>query len=213
MNTDFEILKIINTGNVEDLADISDESLNIIKDKINEVPSNFFEPNIVINKEIGARISLIEFSMDTVGMSYDKKKALMDKYHVDPYDMDKLQRIIDSINVAKSYGEVKKEDEAPTYGFALASEAKLDKAYPLWIAYLYASSPNPFQDVKNRLVNDGMLDKYKPEYIVGLIEHTNELMNGKSESEKKDFYMNSINGILTGEDSEINMSVKNDIEI
>ena len=98
------------------------------------------------------------------------------------------------------------------YGFELADKESLDKAYPLWIAYLYADSKNPLEDISARLMADGTNGKYTAEYIVGLIEHTNSLMLGKNEDEKKDFYMSSISGIL-GKDERFSKKERESIEI
>ena len=68
------------------------------------------------------------------------------------------------------------------------------------------------EDVKNKLKEDGMTERYEPEYIVSLMEHTNTLMQGKSDAEKKDFYMNSISDILDREET-INKKHKEEVEI
>ncbi len=210
-----ETLKIINSGNIGSLYEgISGESLDIIKNKINEIPSEFFERRISLDGSMENTISLIEFSMQVADMSTERKIGLMEKYHISPYDINTLQRIIDSIRVADTYGrrEIREEEKAKKqadaiYGIALADESKIDKAYPLWLAFIYANSSNPLSDIKLRLEHDGVKDKYKAEDIVGLIEHTNTLMNGKSDNEKKDFYISSISGILD-EDNEIKVSKK-----
>ena len=64
------------------------------------------------------------------------------------------------------------------------------------IAYQCADSVNPLLDVQARLRADGVEDKYDAKTIVGLIEHANSLMEGRSEEERKAFYMQSISGIL-----------------
>lgn len=169
-------------------------------------------------------ISLIEFSKHIADLSTEKKIDIMEKYHISPYDINTLQRIIDSIKVADAYGRRQyrkekeeekraKEELSQEYGIALADGAKIDKAYPLWLAFLYANSTNPLLDVKERLKQDGVENKYDPEYIVGLINHTNSLMSGKSESEKKDFYVSSISDILDEENEIKTPQKKNDIEI
>lgn len=82
----------------------------------------------------------------------------------------------------------------------MAQSEKLDKAYPLWVAYLCASSSNPLASIKDKLKKDGMEGKYDPLYIEGLIKHVDLLMDGKDDAEKKDFYISSITGILDEKD-------------
>lgn len=210
----FEILELIyNRRNTEWLDTINIESANIIKSKIQEVPSTYFEHNITIDEN---RICLIDFIRQTLGISPEKRKRLMEKYNINYYDVKKLQTIIDSIKVASEYGGAKesfnKEGINKSYGISLSDSKSLDKAYPLWIAYLYADSKSPYEDIKMRLVQDGTDDKYTPEYILRLIEHTNLLLDGKTISEKKDFFISSISGILD-EGVEINISNKDEIEI
>lgn len=224
MRSDIETLKIIANGNFSDLIKgLNSESADIVKAKLNQIPDYFFEPRFKVNSATNERISLIDFSLKTLAMSEEQRKGLMDKYSISVYDMNKLQAILSSIKVASEYGSAQeferddeKKSESRPYGIALATSENLDKAYPLWLAYLYSDSKNPFQDVKARLERDGMEKRYKPEYIVSLIEHTNSLMDGKTESEKKDFYMHSISGILD-ETDEIPVSssknAKNQIDI
>ena len=126
----------------------------------------------------------------------------MERYSIDPYDMKKLQTIIDSIKIAQEVATVEEKQknvdniQEKTYGFSLASSDRLARAYILLIAYQCADSTNPLSDVQARLKADGVEDKYNAQTIVGLIEHANSLMNGKSEEERKAFYMQSINEIL-----------------
>lgn len=206
MLKDYDMLKILESKNFESLFNSANDMASIvIKNKIKEIPQDFFEPRIVIDKESNRQISLIQFSKEIVGMPNEKKEGLMLKYNIDPYDMKKLQSILESIKAAYEYGEPEEkkskakrnfEREGHAYGFSLMSEDKLSKAYPLWIAYLFANSLNPYSDIKTKLKEDGMDEKYTPEAIVGIIEHTNSLMQGKSNEEKKEFYVDSINGIL-----------------
>lgn len=203
MMSDIEMLKLLNNGNFNDLfLNINDASIDFIKSRIKEIPTEYFQPRIMIDEKGNKCISLIQFSTEVAGMPSEKRKGLMEKYHINPFDMKKLQGIIDSIKVAYEYGtledKVENENKNESYGFSLASDEKLDKAYPLWLAYLFADSENPLADIKMKLKEDGMDGKYSPETIVGLIEHTNGLMQGRSQEEKKDFYVKSINGILEG---------------
>lgn len=220
MKTDIETLKFIANGNYSVwINNVNEESANLIRSKIEEIPSEFFEARINLDDTSKASISLIEFSIKTANMSEEHRNWLMEKYHINPYDMNKLQGIVNSIRVAKEYGSAVVEkgkssnDNKEVHGIALASEENLDKAYPLWLAYLYANSKNPMIDIENRLKEDGKIDKYKPEYIVGLIEHTNSLMKGKPEEEKKDFYMNSISGILDDKTEISKRNAKVEVEI
>ena len=218
MKSDLEMLEIIHSGDYEKwINSMNPECANIIRTKISEIPDVFFESRFSLDGNEQNSFSLIEFCMRTSGMSAERKKGLMEKYHISPYDMNKLQGIINSMKVASEYGTGRQNDEVEgklkndeAYGIALANKNALEKAYPLWIAYLYSDSLNPLQDVKKRLETDGMADKYEPEYIVGLMNHTNSLMKGKSNSEKKDFYMNSISGIL---DEKSEVSISEEIEI
>lgn len=201
MKSNLEMLQMISSRDYSEfISTMTSESASIIKQKINEIPDTFFEPRFSIDGNIDNTISLIDFTMKTAGMSTERRNWLMEKYHISPYDVNKLQSIINSIKVASEYGRDREKEEKLTikkeYGIALANEAALDKAYPLWIAYLYSDSATPLEDVTERLKKDGMDDKYKPEYIVGLMDHTNTLMQGKSIAEKKDFYAYSISGIL-----------------
>ena len=203
MEVDNEIFRIITDRTNDNWLDtVSVESANIIKNKLGEIPTEFFEPRISLDFTEENKISLIEFSMQTAGMSKEKRDGLMSRYRINPYDLSKLQSIIDSIKVAREYGiaqETKRGYGSPDkhpYGIALSNEQSLDKAYPLWLAYLYADSKNPMEDISCRLKEDGMDEKYDAEYIVSLMEHTNSLLNGKSMDEKKEFYMQTINGIL-----------------
>lgn len=211
MKTNFETLQMIHTRDYETLLDgMSINSVNILKSRIDEIPSEFYEPRISIGENKENRISLIEFSLKTASMSMEQRNGLMQKYHIDIYDMDKLQAIVESIRVLRKYGnfEARREEfnnqeqmkDGNLPGIALSSEKKLDRVYPLWVAYLYSTSTNPLEDVKLKLMEDGMQDKYEPEYIVGLINYTNNLMEGKTIEEKEDFYMRSINGILDEEE-------------
>lgn len=218
MKSDLEMLEIIHSGNYEEwINSMNPECANIIRTKIGEIPDVFFESRFSLDGNEKNSISLIEFCMRTSGMTAERRKGLMEKYHISPYDMNKLQGIINSMKVASEYGTDRQSDEVEeklkkddAYGIALANKNALEKAYPLWIAYLYSDSLNPLQDVKKRLETDGMADKYEPEYIVGLMNHTNSLMKGKSSSEKKDFYMHSISGIL---DEKSEVSISEEIEI
>lgn len=217
MRSELEMLEIIKSGNYSVwINDVNLESANIIKNKIQEIPSTFFEPRISVDLDASNNISLIDFMMQTVGMSTEKREGLMTQYHISHYDVIKLQTIINSIKVASEYGverEIKKENKNDSsYGIALSDEKALDKAYPLWIAYLYSDSKTPYEDIKIRLAHDGTDDKYTPEYIVGLIEHTNSILSEKSISEKKDFFISTINGILE-EGFGINLSSKAEIDI
>ena len=218
MITDKEALEMILNGHYENLYfGMQDTSISMIKDRIQEIPSEFFEPNINIDKDGRKKVSLIQFSAEIAGMPAERQKGMMEKYKINPYDMKKLQAIIDSIRVVREYGSVKMREEQEkstpneehVYGFSLASNDKISKAYPLWLAYLFADSKNPMVDISAKLKEDGMEDKYDPKTIVKLIEHTNSLMEGKSEEEKKDFYVKSIGGIL---DEEIETEIPQAIE-
>lgn len=217
MKTDLEIISnIITNENSGWFNTINVESAAIIKSKISEIPTRFYEPRITIDEATGSKISLLEFSLKIAKMSSSSKNKLMKKYNIDPYDMEKLQSIIDNIKVVSEYGSLKentsdKSNEEGTYGIALSDKKQLDKAYPLWIAYLYADSETPYEDIKIRLIHDGTDDKYTPEYIVGLIEHTNLLLMGKTISEKKDFFISSISDILD-EGLGIDLSAKDEVE-
>jgi len=215
--TDIETLKLLNSRNFERIyhgTDIISDS--IIRKKIQEIPNEFFEPKINVDNDGTTKISLIQFSMQTAGMNSEKKNGLMQKYNINPYDMKKLQTIIDSIKVAQEYGkaekeriENRKENYHQEYGFSLASNDRLDKAYPLWLAYLFADSVNPLMDIKAKLKEDGMEEKYEPETILELIEYNNMLMKGKDSEEKKDFYIKSISDIL----ERATISLTSEIEI
>lgn len=206
MMNDYEMLKVLESKNFESLFSDSNGMTNIvIKNKIGEIPQEFFEPRILIDEKDNKQISLIQFSKAIIGMPNEKKEGLMLKYNINPYDMKKLQSILESIRAAHEYGEVEEKNskkermkniDEQTYGFSLMSDDKLSKAYPLWLAYLFTDSINPYTDIEAKLKEDGMLQKYNPESIVGIIEHTNTLMQGKSKDEKKEFYINSINGII-----------------
>ena len=204
MMTNKEALDMLLNGDYENLyAGMEKMSVELIKSKLQEIPTEFFEPRIKLDKEGTKHISFIQFSAEIANMSAERQKGMMEKYNINPYDMSKLQSIIDSIKVAKEYGNVeavhekeKVEADEHIYGFSLASDDKLSKAYPLWLAYLFANSPNPMKEVTAKLKEDGMEDKYDPMMIVGLIEHANGLMEGRTEEEKKDFYVKSINSIL-----------------
>lgn len=199
-----DTLRALQSGDFSCLYKNANEaSSSIIQNKINEIPSEYFEPRISINKNDNTRISLIQFSIETANMDTVRRKGLMTKYNIDPHDMKKLQTIVDSINIAREYGEVQEptieEKENRVYGISLSSNENLDKAYPLWVAYLLSDSKKPLSDAKAKLREDGVEDKYSPEMIVDLIKHTKTLMKGKSEEEIKDFYVQSINGILDNE--------------
>lgn len=216
--TDAEMLSILQSKNFGALWNGRNEiSTNLIQNKIQEIPSEFFEPRICIDLEGKKHISLIQFSTELAGMSSERKRGMMEKYHINPFDLQKLQTIVDSIKVAREYGsrESKRVDSQEKneehYGFSLSSNDKLGKAYPLWLAYLFIDSQNPYADVSAKLKEDGMSRKYRPETIVGLIEHTNDLMKGKSIDEKKDFYIHSISDIL---DKPVeNIKMKDTLEI
>ena len=218
MKSDIEILSMINEGNYGDfISSLSDESASIIKGKISEIPNEFFMPKIDLGKGKGGNISLIQFCIGVGNLNDVRKNGLMKKYSINPYDMSKIQRIVESIKVATEYGlaqksNEEKKEERKEFGFELADKESLDKAYPLWIAYLYADSKNPLEDINARLIADGTNGKYTAEYIVGLMDHTNSLMIGKSEDEKKDFYMSSISGIL-GKDERSTKKERESIEI
>lgn len=219
MKTDLEIISSFITREYDELfGTIDSESVTLIKNKISEIPISFYEPRIAIDETSENKISLLEFSLKTAKMSNSSRKGLMEKYNIDPYDMEKLQCIIDSIKITREYASVKevvidkKENENISYGIALSNQKQLDKAYPLWIAYLYTDSVKPYDDIKRRLRQDGTDGKYTPEYIVGLIEHTNSLLCGHSTSEKKKFFIDSISDILN-EDVEINKRMKDEVEI
>ncbi len=218
MKSDIEILSMINEGRYGSFINsLSDESASIVKEKINEISGEFFKPTIDLGKENGGTISLIQFCISVGNLNDARKNGLMRKYSINPYDMNKIQSIVESIKVAGEYGLAQKSDEEKEnknkeFGFELADKDSLDKAYPLWIAYLYADSKNPLEDISARLVADGTNGKYTAEYIVGLIDHTNSLMVGKSEDEKKDFYMSSISGIL-GKDERFSKKERESIEI
>ena len=218
MKSDIEILSMINEGRYGSfISSLSDESASIVKEKINEIPGEFFKPTIDLGKENGGTISLIQFCISVGNLNDERKNGLMRKYSINPYDMNKIQSIVESIKVVGEYGLAQKSDEEKEnkhkeFGFELADKESLDKAYPLWIAYLYADSKNPLEDISARLIADGTNGKYTAEYIVGLIEHTNSLMLGKSEDEKKDFYMSSISGIL-GKDERFSKKERESIEI
>lgn len=206
MKSDIEILSMISEGNYGAFINsLSEESASIIKTKINEIPSEFFKPQINLGEENGGTISLIQFCMGVSNLSVARKNGLMKKYSINPYDVNKIQSIVESIKVAEEYGLAQDKNEKKNhkeFGFELSDKESLDKAYPLWIAYLYADSKNPLEEINARLIKDNTADKYTAEYIYGLIEHTNSLMIGKSEVEKKDFYISSISGIL-GKDERI----------
>lgn len=218
MKSDIEILNMINERNYDVFINsLNDESASIVKGKIDEIPSEYFMPSINLGKEHGGMISLIQFCMSVNELGDLQKNGLMKKYSINPYDMNKIQSIVESIKVASEYGmaqnEYKEEEKShKEFGFELADKDSLDKAYPLWIAYLYADSKNPLDEINARLVMDGTDNKYTAEYIYGLIEHTNSIMVGKSETEKKDFYMSSISGILEKEER-FPKKVKETIEI
>ena len=213
MKSYIEILSMINEGRYGSfISSLSDESASIVREKINEIPGVFFKPTIDLGKENGGTISLIQFCISVGNLNDARKNGLMRKYSINPYDMNKIQSIVESIKVAGEYGLAQKSNEEKEFGFELADKDSLDKAYPLWIAYLYADSKNPLEDISARLVADGTNEKYTAEYIVGLIDHTNSLMVGKSEDEKKDFYMSSISGIL-GKDERFSKKERESIEI
>ena len=179
-------------------------SNDIVKSIISEIPSQYFEPKIVIDDGIN-KISIVQFVNYTAGMPKERVNGLMDKYKIDPYDVKNVQNIIESVKVACQYENVKtysvinnskKTSQDKPFGFSLSPIDKLSKAYPLWVAYLCANSANPLNDIKIKLKEDGVEKRYNPETILALIEHTNVLLNGKSELEKKEFYISSINGIL-----------------
>lgn len=203
MMSDIEMLRILENGNFETLFSASDLMSNqMIKNRIKDIPSEYFEPRINIDKESNTQISLIQFSLQTANLNTDQKKGLMEKYSIDPYDVKKLQTIIDSIKVAQEVGIVEEKqknvnnNQDKAYGFSLASNDRLSRAYLLLIAYQCADSVNPLLDVQARLRADGVEDKYDAKTIVGLIEHANSLMEGRSEEERKAFYMQSISGVL-----------------
>lgn len=203
MKKESEILEMIMNKNITAWQEnLSASSINLIKSKLNEIPNAFYEPRIELEDE--RRISLIEFSFKTCHMSPERKNYLAEKYHINLTDLGALQNIVTNIKVTGEYGSIeniKKENkESKPYGFALADENKLDKAYPLWVAYLFADSIDPIQDVKAKLKEDGMEKKYDAEYIVGLIDHTNKLMADRPSTDKKDLYMHSISGILEEKD-------------
>lgn len=218
MKSDIEILSMINEGRYGSfISSLSDESASIVREKINEIPGDFFKPTIDLGSEKGGAISLIQFCISAGNLNDARKNGLMRKYSINPYDMNKIQSIVESIKVAGEYGLAQKNNEEKKekhkeFGFELADKDSLDKAYPLWIAYLYADSKNPLEEINARLVMDGTDNKYTAEYIYGLIEHTNSIMVGKSEAEKKDFYMSSISGILEKEER-FTKKVKETIEI
>ena len=216
--TDVEVLSILQSKKFDTLWNGRNEiSINLIQNRVQEIPSEFFEPRICIDLEGNKHISLIQFSTELASMSSEKKRGMMEKYHINPYDVQKLQTIIDGIKVAREYGDYRKEkverttNNEDSYGFSLSSNDKLGKAYPLWLAYLFMDSQNPYADISAKLREDGMSKKYRPETIMGLIDHTNELMKGKSVTEKKDICIHSISDIL---DRPVEVSKKKDaIEI
>ena len=202
--TNSDTIKMIANGNFEGLfSDADYMTASVIKSRLQSIPSQFFEPRIEIDDTGTNKISLVQFSAQIADMPIEKRNGLMERYNIDPYDMGKLQSIIESINIVREYGSMDKDDKNDkAYGFSLSSHSNLDKAYPLWLAFLYANSINPLIDIKAKLKEDGMEGKYEPETIMELIKHTNELMEGKTENEKKDFYMKSISGILQEKDDE-----------
>lgn len=218
MKSDIEILSMINEGRYGSfISSLSDESASIVREKINEIPGDFFKPTIDLSRENGGAVSLIQFCISAGNLNDARKNGLMRKYSINPYDINKIQSIVESIKVASEYGMATNKDKEEEkshkeFGFELADKDSLDKAYPLWIAYLYADSKNPLEEINARLVMDGTDNKYTAEYIYGLIEHTNSIMVGKSETEKKDFYMSSISGILEKEER-FPKKVKETIEI
>ena len=99
--------------------------------------------------------------MQIADMNTERKLALMQKYHISPYDINTIQRIVDSIKVTDTYErskeyEQEQNQEEKTYGISLATQSKIDKAYPLWIAFLYSDSLNPLQEITARLKSDGV---------------------------------------------------------
>ncbi|MBQ9314132.1 MAG: hypothetical protein IJ220_03905 [Clostridia bacterium] len=217
MMSDMETLKILERGNFESLyANYSIESGCIIKNRIQDIPSEYFEPRIDIDKESNTKISLIQFSLQTAEMNAEQRNGLMERYSIDPYDVQKLQTIIDSIKIAQEMGSTEQNKEnrgKVAYGFSLASEDRLSRAYILLLAYQYADSTNPLRDIQLRLKADGMDEKYNAKTIVEVIEHTNMLMVGKTAQEKKAFYMQSISGILEDSSQMIDKNEKIDVEI
>lgn len=203
MMSDKEALQILWNKDYDRLLQgINATSAHIIQNKIQEIPSYFYEPTIAMDETGKNRISIIQFSTEIANMNNERKKGLMSRYQIRVDDMQKLQGIVDSIKVATEYGhstpveEKQEKEEVASYGFSLSSHAQIDRAYPLWVAYLCADALSPLHAVKEKLREDGTEGQYNPEMIVGLIEHTNALMNGKSEEEKKNFFIQSISGIL-----------------
>ena len=217
MMTDDQMLKILESGDFERFLSPRDTfTNNIIKNRIKDIPNDFFEPRICIDVEKNTRISLIQFSLQTSKMNAEQKRGLMERYSIDPYDVNKLQSLLNSIRTIQEVGNLeppmptnKKSEKKAEYGFSLASDERLSKAYMLLVAYQCFNSTDPLRDVEAKLKEDGTSDKYSAKSIVGIIEHTNTLMIGKSDSDKQDFYMHSISGLLNN----VKEMDKKDVEI
>ena len=111
MKSDIEILSMINEGRYGSfISSLSDESASIVKEKINEIPGEFFKPTIDLGKENGGTISLIQFCISVDNLSDERKNGLMRKYSINLYDMNKIQSIVESIKVVGEYGLAQKND-------------------------------------------------------------------------------------------------------
>lgn len=196
MKTGAEILSIIANGSTNELTNgLNQESINIIVNKINEIPDSFFAARFNDSMNADSEISLIDFTMRTTDLSPEIRNGYMARFSINPDEYMKLQGIIGSIQVASEYGKEETTNKSKS-GIALSNSESLDRAYPLWLAYLYGDSKNPREDIEKRLISDGKADKYDANYIVGLIEHNNSLMADKSEDVKKDLYIHTITKIL-----------------
>ena len=63
MKSDIEILSMINEGRYGSfISSLSDESASIVKEKINEIPGEFFKPTIDLGRKMAALFHLFSFA-------------------------------------------------------------------------------------------------------------------------------------------------------
>ena len=135
MVTNAETLKILASGEFGKLlSGVNYEADSVIRSQINQIPSRFFEPSISIDEESKNKISFMQFFAQAAGMSSARLSGYMEKYGIDPYDVKKIQGIVESIEVAREYGnresaKKQKEKDTYSYGFSLSSHEQLSKAY------------------------------------------------------------------------------------
>lgn len=118
MKSEFDALKMIYEGEFDAwMKLISSECADIVRSKLDEIPGEFYEHRFSLEGDEKSSISLVEFSMKTATMNPERRNGLMEKYRIDPRDFNKLQAIVDSINVAGDYGMIEKSEQNLRYYF------------------------------------------------------------------------------------------------